>query len=393
MANDEMIINSSIDQIFENLPIGSITKSIGNNLYGINFRQTPSFIPRAKEHYGFTFFTRPQLNLTRPNISNFRTFYSLLSRSTMSYQSYVRAMLDPRLSLNGNKVSSFVDNENPFIPILTNSLVSLSGFPDLTVPTYTSDTGSYGQELSFVDGTVNHYESYDIDATFANYKGNPLIYMFYIWIRYQTLVFEGILTPYMDLLVENEIDYNTRIYRIVLDSKKTYVMHIAATGASFPINVPTGNIFDYNIDTPLNTKNSEINIRFRCMGFLAFEDILKLEFNKTIAIFNPHMRIILKHDLNEKESQIKRDDPTIVYRIKGSKYVKIPRILALNSDSSIENNSFYNINFRAIPYINLATNELEWFIDETLFNKKQQEKMKEIIETQESQSTDFDMVD
>ena len=174
MAKEEFVLDSNIDQLFENLPIGSISRAIGNNLYGINFRQTPSFVPRAKEHYGFTFFTRPQLNLSRSNISNFRTFYSLLSRSTVSYQSYVRAMLDPRLSLNNNKVSSFVNNENPFIPILTNSLVSLSGFPDLTVPTYTSDTGLYGQEISFVDGTVNHYESYDIDATFANYKGNPL---------------------------------------------------------------------------------------------------------------------------------------------------------------------------------------------------------------------------
>lgn len=393
MDNEEIVLDSNIDQLFENLPIGSISRAIGNNLYGINFRQTPSFVPRAKEHYGFTFFTRPQPNLSRSNISNFRSFYSLLSRSTVSYRSYVRAMLDPRLSLNNNKVSSFVNNENPFIPVLTNSLVSLSGFPDLTVPTYTSDTGLYGQEISFVDGTVNHYESYDVDATFANYKGNPLIYMFYIWVRYQSLVFEGILSPYMDLLVENEIDYNTRIYRIVLDSTKTYVMHIAATGASFPINVPTGNIFDYNIDTPLNTKNSEINIRFRCMGFLAFEDILKLEFNKTVAIFNPNMRKVLRHDLDGKESEIKRDDPTVVYRIKGSKYVKVPRILALASDSSVIENSFYSINYRTIPYINLATNELEWFVDETLFNREQQSIFKEMVESQGIQSDENSLVD
>ena len=71
-----------------------------------------------------------------------------------------------------------------------------------------------------------------MDVTFKNTKGNPLLYFFYIWIKYQTLVFEGILNPYMDMIVENEIDYNTRIYRLVMDQQKRYVTYIAATGAS-----------------------------------------------------------------------------------------------------------------------------------------------------------------
>jgi len=168
--------------------------------------------------------------------------------------------------------------------------VSLSGWPDLTVPTYTSDAGLYGQEYSFVDGVTNHYESFDIDVSFRNARGNPLIYFFYIWIKYQSLVFEGILNPYADMIIENEIDYNTRIYRLVMDNTKRYVRFIACTGASFPINVPTGNLFDYNVDSPYNDQNKEINIRFKCLGFRAFEDIIKLEFNEAVGIFNPAMK-------------------------------------------------------------------------------------------------------
>lgn len=368
------VINSSIDQLLENLPVGSMTKAIGNNLYGVNFRQVGNVVPKSKDTFGFTFFTRPQLNLSRPNITNYRGFYNLLTSNELSYQRFTRMMLDPRLGHNRTDITCpFVNNRNPFISILTNNIVSVSGWPDLTVPTYTSETGLYGQEHSFVDGVTNHFESFDLDITFKNTRGNPLVYLFYIWIKYETLVFEGVLNPYIDMVTENEIDYNTRIYRIVLDQQKRYVRYIAATGASFPINVPTGNLFDYNTDTPYNTANSEINIRFRSLGFTAFEDILKLEFNKTTAIFNPDIAKIVKYDLEDKTDITRtRDDGSVVYRIPGTKYVKLPHYLSMSADSSAFNNSFFNVNHRALPYINLNTNELEWWVDETIFTRTDQ---------------------
>lgn len=380
--NNEVVINSSIDQLLENLPIGSVQKALGNNLYGINFRQTGNAVPRSKDMYGFTFFTRPQLNLTRPNITNYRGFYNLLTSNELSYQRFTRMALDPRLGFNDGIKCPFMDNLNPFFSVLTNNIVSVSGWPDLSVPTYTSEAGLYGEEISFVDGVTNHFESFDLDITFRNTKGNPLIYLFYIWIKYESLVFEGILNPYQDMITENEIDYNTRIYRVVLDQQKRYVTYIAATGASFPINVPTGNLFDYNIDTPYNTKNSEINIRFRSLGFTAFEDILKLEFNKTVAIFNPNMKKILDFDMGDgSDSSKARDNGITTYRISGCPYVKLPHYLSMSMDTSVFSNNFFNVNHRAYPYINLITNELEWWVDGSIFKNSNEKDFKEMMES------------
>lgn len=378
----EIIIDQSIDQMMEQMPVGSLSKAIGNNLYGINFRQTGSAVPRTKDVYGFTFFTRPQLNLTRFNITNYRGFYNLLTDNEVSYQRYTRMMLDPRLGFRDVASSALVDNFNPFIPILTNNIVSLSGWPDLMAPTYTSHSGLYGQEHSFVDGVTNHFEAFDMDITFKNTKGNPLIYLFYVWLKYETLVFEGIMTPYLDMITENEIDYNTRIYRLVLDQQKRYITFIAATGASFPVSVPVGNLFDYNTDTPFNTRNNEINIRFRNIGFTAFEDILKLEFNKTTAIFNPDIRALLKYDTDSSVSdkQKLRDDAAVVYRVPGCNYVKIPFLLATTMDLDITSNSFFSVNYRAYPYINLLTNELEWWVDEKRFGSASSTEFKKTIE-------------
>lgn len=390
--SSEFVIDKNIDQLFENLPVGSIRKAIGNNLYGINFRQTPAAIPSARDTFGFTFFTRPQFNLTLANVSIYRPFYSLLTTNATSYQRYLRLMLDPRLSLNDGLKSPFVDSYNPFIPILTNNITSLSGWPDLVIPTYTSPSGLYGEEHSMVDGVVNHFENFDVDASFRNTRGSPILYMFYIWLKYQTLVFEGILTPYLDFITENELDYNTRIYRVVLDHRKKFVTFIAATGASFPLNVPTGNIFDFNVDTPFNNSNSTINVRFRCNGFTAFEDILKKEFNETGAIFNADIRKILEHDLENSGNEASaREDENVIYRnINGSSLVKIPYSLAMMSSASVTNNKFYNLNYRAYPYINLYTNELEWWTYESRFGEATSRSFIESLENEGIQSDLFE---
>jgi len=369
MIDDELILDSSIDQVMSKLPVGSIKRAVANTLYGINFTQTGNAVPKDRSTYGYTFFTRPQLNLSLANVSNYRGFYNLLTDNSLSYQRFTRMILDPRMGYNDTLKSPFVDNENPFISVLTNNIVSLSGWPDLVVPTYTSDTGIYGEEISFADGVTNHFESYDLDVTFRNIKGNPLLYLFYIWIKYQTLVVEGILNPYIDMIAEREIDYNTRIYRLVMDQQKRYVMYIGATGASFPLNVPTGNLFDFNTDTPYNTRNSEINIRFRCMGFIGFEDILKLKFNQTVAIFNPEIRKLLLSDLNNTNDEaVAREDSHVVHRVPVCKYIKIPHSLGMLTEGIMTGDTFYSINHRPLPYINLVTSELEWWIDERWFN-------------------------
>lgn len=359
--SNEFVFSKSIDQLMSSLPIGSVTKALGLNLRGINYHQTGNVLPRAKDSYGYTFFTRPQLNLTTLNVSNYRGFYNLLTSNPVSYQRYTRLMLDPRLTIVNKMSCPFVDPYNAFIPILTNNIVSVSGWPDLTVPTYTSESGLYGEEHTFVDGVTNHFESFDVDITFKNTRGNPLLYFFYTWIKYESLVFEGILNPYLDMITENEIDYNTRIYRIVLDPTKRFVTYIGSTGASFPINVPTGSLFDYNIDTPLNTKNSEISIRFRSMGFIAFEDYLKLAFNQTVAIFNPDMRKVLEYDLSDADEKSRsRESGDTPYSIPGTSYIKIPHYLLAQSEGG-SGAPFHELNFHSYPYVNLLTNELEFW--------------------------------
>lgn len=339
----EPIVPQSLDDYFQSTPIGSVDKAIGNNLFGINHRQIPGMVPGNKEVYGFTFFTRPQLNLQTDNIRNERRFYPMLTENELTIQRFVRTTLDPRLMYGyqfmNDKIPNIgcpmVDPQSAFIPILTNNLNSISGWPDVVAPTFTSKPGLYNEAWSIVDGIARNYESFDMDATFRNTRGDPILYMFYVWLHYAALVFEGRLSPYIDMITENELDYNTRIYRLVLDRNKDVVTKIAATGAAFPISVPTGSFFDYNTDHPYNDQNRDISIRFRCMGVDYQDDILIREFNDTVAIFNPEMA-----------------DGKRGHMVKVSK------------------NTVAMFNNRGYPRINPSTYELEWYVSDGLFRNR-----------------------
>lgn len=338
------IVPHSLDDYFQSTPIGSLDKAIGNNLYGINHRQTPNAVPSNKDTYGLTFFVRPQLNLQLDNVRNIRLMSPLTTTNSRTVQFYTKCMLDPRL-MAGYRFQNtvipplncpLVDNLNAFIPILTNNLNSISGWPDITLPTHDFEPGLYREGYSIGDGLTRNFETFDVDASFRNTKGDPILYTFYIWLHYISNVFRGTLMPYLDMVSENEIDYNTRIYRLVLDRDKNKVTKIAATGAAFPITVPTGSFFDYTTEKPYNDQNKDITIRFKCMGIDYLDDILISEFNETVVIFNPGMA----DGVREKSM------------------VPVPKSLL-----TIFNN-------RGYPRIDPKDNTLEWWVPNELFSTR-----------------------
>lgn len=332
----------------------SSSTDIASHAWGINHRQTPLPIPINKDHYGLTFFTRPQLNFQRANLKHSRKMHPLLTTEAKSWQRYIRCSLDPRLSrdyaagtpgisssIDANLECPLLDENNAFLPLLTNSLVNISGWPDPVSPTYTSKSGLYKEELSFVDGNIVNYSTYDLTANFRNLRGNPIKQMFAYWTEYASLVFDGTLMPYPDMLLANEIDYTTRIYRLVLDANKTRVQHIGACGACLPTATPQGNTFDFASDKPYNDSNAEISIPFRAMGFIYNDDILIRSFNETVAIFNPDMMPKVKTKGNNYDPNQEPDDSLM---------------------TKVETRYLPLFNCKGYPRIDPQTYELQWYI-------------------------------
>ena len=336
----ESVYPRSVDSLFAAIGVGSLDRALTNNLYGINHMQIPGMVASNRDQQGYLFMTRPQLNLQRDNIRNMRELYPLLTDNPASLAKAVRMILDPRLGAgyrykkaNGfgeipPMYSPLVDNNNCFIPFITNNLISTSGWPDETIPTSSSDPGLHKQVFSYADGIVRHFGEYDVSINVQNTTGDPTSVLLHTWLHYMGAVKEGRMDPYHDYIMNDRLDYNTRLYRVVLDHRREKVTKIMACIAGFPTSNPTGMFADYNRETPFSQQTKEISFRVKCTGFVAYDPLLIHHFNKTVEIFNVAM------SENLRESNL---------------------IL-------LQPNELRNFNHRAYPRINPDTMAMEWWV-------------------------------
>jgi hypothetical protein len=323
-----------IDFVSRESGLGNLTESMVNALVGINHRGVGNPVPYNQDNQGLTFFTRPRLNLSYNNLSADRRLSVLGAGQGTSrghYPNAIRQWLDPELAkvlFEGGTRSQLVDPAFAFIPLLSNNLVSLSGWPDPVAEYYNSDEGLAKETWGMIDGVDTIYSSFDLNATFRNIAGDPISLMIYVWIIYASLVYQGKMLPYPDSEMLREIDYQTRIYRLILDPTRTYVQKIAACGAAFPTSPALGQAFDFSADSPFEQgRASQISVPFRCYGAMYQDPILMREFNDVVEIFNPAMNPL--------------------YR---DKYmVKIPR------------EKLHMYNYGGYPRIDMQTNELQWW--------------------------------
>lgn len=341
---------------------GEMTSAQTNNLYGIDYLGTGAPAPPNRDHYGLTFFTRPDLNLSYHNLGASRLMSLLQTSDKYSLAAAVRAYLDPRNVRDycprsvarfrdaGDDsqaiVSAIIDPEQAFIPILTNRLTQLSGWPDIAVDTYTSTEGTYKEAYSMVDGTSHLYSTYDITATFENTHGDPITFLMAIWAHYASMVYDGTMVPYPDAIINNRIDYNTRIYRLVLDSTKSFVTKIAACGAAFPMASPLGAAFNFTSDSEFNRDTDQISIPFKCIGINYLDPILITEFNASVEDYKRAMRPDQRN----------------------SKMVLLDILTGEYTSDMLYRGVVNSSNFKSYPRINPETNAMEWWVDREVYD-------------------------
>lgn len=327
---------------------GKTSTALINVLYGMNHRGSGNIVPANTDDPGFTFFTKPNLNLSYDNVNNSRRLSFLALGNDRSLSNAIRCMLSPQVldprvgtedwqlsKTNDNSIgdrllprSLIVDDTYPFIPLLSNTLLSLSGWPDFVLEAFNSKEGLRKEVVSWVDSIGDIYSAFDLTANFQNIDGDPVTTLMAVWTEYAARVAEGTMVPYAKMIVENEIDYQTRIYRFIMDPTRTYIRKIADVGVAFPSAVPLGAAFNHNADLFRVEENKEISIRFSCTGVRYNDPITIYNFNTIVGIFNSAMRT----EASRKEKMVKLDN--------------------------WEKASF---NYKGYPYIN-ERNELEWWV-------------------------------
>lgn len=335
-------VEDVINYLFERTAYGGYSYAMGSTFKGFNHRNVALPIPINRDTNGLVFFTRPDLNLTEWNLRNYRVMNPLRNTDTASVACAIRCTLDPDL-MEPNTADNpdrtpitcdLIDNKQVFIPLLTNTCVSVSGFEDLHLPSYTTKPGAYGETMAWADGHTKKLGVYDISTTFRNMAGSPILQMLYYWMEYAAAVRQGIIKPKIENVVKHRIDYQTAIYRVILDHSKRWVENIARTGFSQPSYIPFGAVFNYEHDKPFNEANNQITVTWTGHGQFFQDDLIIRTFNASVVLRNPDMAD------NRRASQ----------------YTLIPYDMV------------DVFNHRGYPRIDPATREMQWWIGKEEFN-------------------------
>lgn len=324
--------DDTIARLFGGNGFSHLDSALTSTMYGIDIFGTGSPAQQTHEQFGLTFFTRPMLNLSYDNITHDRTLVALGSKEKMSIGRYVRAMLDPL----GQHDCPLVDNENAFMPLLSNTIESLSGWQDPMLDTYQSPAGVKKESWSIGDSSNKVYGIMQLSSTYRNTRGNILGYLFHVWQTYIALEYEGVIDPYPEFIENFTIDYQTRIYRLILDQTRTYVQEIIACGASFPLANNAGARGNFNRSQVLNTEVDMYNQSWQTMGAFYYDPGMMYDFNTTSGI--------LRDGFNDDSKRLK------LYRRLWPKEYKL-------------------FSYRCFPRIHPRTARLEWWVSRDLHRK------------------------
>jgi hypothetical protein len=317
-----------LDSISRTMGAGAEFSRYSDMFFGLNRLPNLAPLPLHRELQGLVLFTRPNLNLSYDNISPVRQLAALMTQDPLSYQYAVRMMLDPT-TYKTAKQSALVDNLNPYITLLTNSIMTMSSPPDIGVNIYSSPEGIAKETWIMNDSIAEYNGRFDLTCTFNNFKGNAVLALFHTWLLYMTYLRIGPIIPHPSQRIQNEMDYFTRIERFKLDTNGQKIVQWFHTGASVPTNLSIGAGFGFNREEAAEFENKQLSVTFTSVGAVYNDPIQLLEFNYRIARTNKGMQ-----------------DST-----RTQKYTKVPY-------------AFYAAtNYNGYPWIDLETNELQWWIE------------------------------
>ncbi|UVD32083.1 hypothetical protein [Vibrio phage phiKT1028] len=320
-----------LNDIFKENGGGSYLSPLGNILHGIKILGNGiQLAPMADDTIGLMFIPRPMLNLSDENVSKSPRFAKLFKADSNSLGGYIRGLLDYRVGRTYNHPA--LDNLNAWMPLLTNLLQKSDGFPDLELENSTTQPGIRQEVYQWMEGIMETNGALTINQSYKNVKGGILPYLFGVWEHYIPEVRLGDhgMEPYWEAQYQNYWDFDTRIYHLFMNPNMVNIESIYMTLSSVPSTHPQGSLasIDLTQGGRRGPGQDTFDIQFKSIGARADTFECVDGFNGSTIKFNPDMADGKRQRLYRK----------------------------------LDRTEFLDYNFKAYPWINVATMELEWWV-------------------------------
>lgn len=230
---------------------GSRLNPMNSFLYNLDRNQLNAMLPNH-ECADITLMTRPCLPMQSSSLKqdDFLSLFDTVDPNSMAF--VLRCYMDTFFSTHKrsavaidamNKCSSF-NNKSPWLIPVCNGITSISGFPDPYIETETTEGGFHQEDQTYAKGGLGLFRSVDLNLTFSDPQGGPLMLLFQLWITCIQMLRSGQIMAYKEFVDAQMIPYTVSIYRFNLDPSKTFITNFCKVTGCFPKSVPIGAIMN-----------------------------------------------------------------------------------------------------------------------------------------------------
>ena len=281
--DDKSFLDQVVEMAFETSGMGSYETQLAQ-VFARHDRFKRSLANKNSVLSGFTFFTRPCLCLTDWNLAPHRKLAHLITTDVNAMPFAIKCLLDTKFAKK-NKLAGecpLVDTGNPFLIPLCNAVRSMSGFIDPMLITETTEGGFFSEDQTYVIGGDRMSRTYDINCTFRDYPGNPILTIIDDWCEYMAGLTDGSLQQYASAIDYNRMDYTVSIYRFLMDRTNRYIVRWAKCTGCYPVSPPTGIAMNLNEGEELVQAAGELAVVFKANRIEYDDPIILKEFNMLV---------------------------------------------------------------------------------------------------------------
>lgn len=261
---------------------GRLDQSIVNFMRNMDRFHNSNYLPAMLEQTGNVFISRPELNLSTPNLALNRIMAPLNTLNPMSNAFMIRCLLDTQFTKKNRDIvgnSPLLDLHNPWFTPLCNGIVGISGWPDFTVETEGTEGGYFSENQTYVVGSDNLNRTYNFNITFKDIPSSPVFSAIFYWLHYMASVTLGDMKAYSFNIDQRVLDYTVSFYQFVMDPTRRYILKTAKATGCFPVSFPMGDIFSFSEGSMLSQGSGKFSIPF-IVNNVKYNDYLRIiDFN------------------------------------------------------------------------------------------------------------------
>lgn len=273
-----------VDMAFQSAGLGKQHSQIAN-FFREHDRFDQSMVPPNNDFVGFTFFTRPRLNLSDINLAGDRVFAPMMTTRVTDAAFAIRCFLDTQFCEdNFSSASScpLFNIRNPFNTLWSNACKGISGFQDPQVTPETTNPGYFGEEQTYAIGGDENNKTIDITCNFRDTVGSPVAMSFEWYRRYLVNLGLGNFSQYAKDIDANRLGYTISIYRFIVDRTWKTITKAAKLTGCFPVHSPIGVPFNKNEGDRRVSALDNFSITFKCNHVDLVDNIIFHEFNMLV---------------------------------------------------------------------------------------------------------------